>query len=151
MLADDLRDLPADLLERAISDWALRSPYMPKAFDLIQLAKSYLPKPAVSTGAKTDWERRAQDANDALAAREKGRRDIRWVPIFDGMKLEFDPNYRSKFDRFVDRLDDGAASQGEVDDAPEHWRKIAEERGCLRQMDDGRFVIRERRSILPGL
>tara|TARA_Y100000114_G_scaffold153717_1_gene174225 strand:+ start:3483 stop:3941 length:459 start_codon:yes stop_codon:yes gene_type:complete len=152
MLASDLADLPADLLDRAISDWVVRSPYMPKAFDLVQLAKSYLPKAKPqSADAPNDWERRAQAANDQLAAREDGRRDIRWVAGHDGIGLQFDDRHRAPMDKFMDRLDGYEIDQNEVDRAPERWRKVAEERGYLRRLDDGQFIIRKRRSILPSL
>lgn len=39
LLTDDLADVPADLLERAIQRQVLVSPYMPKAADLIRAAK----------------------------------------------------------------------------------------------------------------
>ncbi|WP_157102486.1 hypothetical protein [Sphingobium sp. TCM1] len=146
-----MHDIPADLLERAISDWATRSPYMPKAFDLIQLAKSYLPKPTQRAAVATDWEMRAQAANDQLHGREKGRRDIRWVASHDGMRLEFDPSYRSDMDKFMDRLNAGEADQREVDRAPVRWRQVAAEIGYLRDMGNERFVIRQRRSTIAGL
>ncbi|MES2173864.1 MAG: hypothetical protein V4523_07940 [Pseudomonadota bacterium] len=152
MLASDLHDIPADLLESAISEWATRSPYMPKAFDLIQLAKGYLPKPAKpNASTPNDWESKAHAANDALGARPDGRRDIRWVATHEGIELQFDQSYRSPFDKFIDRLDGYEIDQREVDRMPERWRKIAEERGYLRRMDDGQFVIRQRPSILAGL
>ena len=125
---------------------------MPKAFDLVQLAKSYLPKAKPqSADAPNDWERRAQAANDQLAAREDGRRDIRWVAGHDGIGLQFDDRHRAPMDKFMDRLDGYEIDQNEVDRAPERWRKVAEERGYLRRLDDGQFIIRKRRSILPSL
>lgn len=151
LLASDLADIPADLLDRAIEDWATRSPYMPKAFDLVQLAKSYLPKPVQRASAPTDWEMRAQAANDQLHGREKGRRDIRWVASHDGMTLEFDRSYRSDIDKFMDRLDARQIDQREVDRAPLRWREIAAEIGHLRDKGNERFVIRERRSAIAGL
>ena len=152
MLANDLHDVPVDMLERAISDWVVRSPYMPKAFDLVQLAKGYLPKPAKpGASVPNDWESKAHAANDALGARQDSRRDIRWVATHEGIELQFDQSYRSPFDKFIDRLDGYEIDQREVDRMPERWRKIAEERGYLRRMDDGQFVIRQRPSILAGL
>lgn len=150
MLASDLHDIPVDMLERAIGDWVVRSPYMPKAFDLVQLAKGYLPKP-VTKAAPTDWEKRAQAANDQLHSQEKGRRDIRWVAIHDGMMLEFDRSYRSDMERFMDRLDAGQMNQRGVDHAPVRWRQVAAEIGYLRDMGNERFAIRQRRSAIAGL
>lgn len=152
LLASDLADLPPDLLDRAIEDWAVRSPYMPKAYDLVQLAKGYLDKPSKPSAATpNDWETKAHAANDALGARQDGRRDIRWVATHEGIELQFDQSYRAPMDKFMDRLDAYEIDQREVDRMPERWRKIAEERGYLRRMDDGQFVIRQRRSILAGL
>ncbi len=42
LLASDLAHIPTDYLERAAKDWALKSPYMPKASELIELAQSYV-------------------------------------------------------------------------------------------------------------
>jgi len=44
LLAQDLADIPPDLLDRAINQHVARSPYLPKASDLIALAQSYVPK-----------------------------------------------------------------------------------------------------------
>lgn len=40
LLAEDLADIPSDLLDKAISRHVTSSPYMPKAADLIRLAKN---------------------------------------------------------------------------------------------------------------
>lgn len=151
MLASDLSDLPSDLLERAISEWSVRSPYMPKAYDLVQIAKGYLPKPASKSGDKSDWETMAERSNEAMHNAEKGRKDIRWVANHAGMTLDFLPGAHTGMDRFLESLDRKDATMRDVDRAPERWRMIAMERGYLRQMDDGRFVIRERRSVIAGL
>jgi hypothetical protein len=45
LLAADVADVPPDLLERAIRAHAQRSPYMPKASELIALAKSFIDPP----------------------------------------------------------------------------------------------------------
>lgn len=151
MLASDLSDLPSDLLERAISEWSVRSPYMPKAYDLVQIAKGYLPKPASKSGDKSDWEAMAERANEAMHNAEKGRKDIRWVANHAGMTLDFLPGAHTGMDQFLESLDRQNATMRDVDRAPERWRMIAMERGYLRQMDDGRFIIRERRSVIAGL
>lgn len=45
LLADDCADIPPKYLERAIQSWVVKSPYLPKACDLIEAAKSFLPQP----------------------------------------------------------------------------------------------------------
>lgn len=42
LLASDVAHIPTDYLDRAAKDWALKSPYMPKASELIELAQSYV-------------------------------------------------------------------------------------------------------------
>ena len=39
LLAQDIADVPYDLLDRAVSRHVMQSPYMPKAADLVKLAK----------------------------------------------------------------------------------------------------------------
>jgi len=45
---------------------------------------------------------------------------------------------------FLDALRDGTATQDAVDAVKERWRMIAAERGYLRRLDDGAYVIRPR-------
>jgi hypothetical protein len=45
LLAEDLADVPTDLLERAVQHHVATSPYMPKAADLIRLAQSFQKPP----------------------------------------------------------------------------------------------------------
>lgn len=152
LLVIDLADVPVAMLERAIQDWSVRSPYMPKAYDLVQLAKSYLPKPPPqSGGSTTDWPTMAGRANQDMHTRENGRQDIHWVADHAGMKLQFKAGAQTKMDRFMDDLERQCATIADVECAPERWRLIAAERGYLRKMDDGRFVIRERRCSIAGL
>ena len=152
MLATDLHDLPVDLLERAIGDWSIKSPFMPKAFDLVQLAKSYLAKAQPQQReVPTDWEDIARRRNERMNADPEGRRGVRWVANATGATLELDPTYRTDMDRFMGKLHDRTATARDVERAPEVWRKIAEERGYLRRFDDGAFVIRERRCENVGL
>lgn len=41
LLASDVAHVPTEYLDRAAKDWAVKSPYMPKASDLIGLAQGY--------------------------------------------------------------------------------------------------------------
>jgi len=150
LLATDLADMPADLLNRAVEDWAVRSPFMPKAFDLIQLAQSYLPKPkeAQPTGP-TDWEMLARRYNDRMAADPDTRRDVRWTAHATGISMQFDASHVSGMDRFIAKLHAKQLSQAEVDRAPKFWRNVAEERGYLRRMDDGSHIIRKWEGMFP--
>lgn len=152
LLVVDLADVPVALLERAIQDWSVRSPYMPKAYDLVQLAKGYLPKPVTQSGGNaTDWQTMAERANQDMHTRDNGRKDIHWVADHAGMRLEFKSGAHTKMDRFMEDLERQCATIADVDRAPERWRMIAMERGYLRQMDDRSFIIRERRCSNPAL
>lgn len=50
--------------------------------------------------------------------------------------------WQGRFDQFVTALEDGSATMFDVEKAPDRWRRIAEDRGLLRRMDDGSYVIR---------
>ena len=75
LLARDVADVPPAYLERAIREWVRERQFMPRANELIDLARSYLPKP------NSDKEQRARQwverGNAGLAAR--GIRDAHWV------------------------------------------------------------------------
>lgn len=83
-MATDLADMPADLLERAASQWAVKSPYMPKASDLVALAKAMLPAPTPThlTGVNT-----ADQYNRRLES--SGRSDLRWVGSGADLRLQW--------------------------------------------------------------
>lgn len=49
---------------------------------------------------------------------------------------------QSRFEEWIDALRAGEISQGDVDNKPEQWRRIAVEQGFLRRLEDGSFVIR---------
>jgi hypothetical protein len=68
LLAADVADIPPDLLERAIRDHAVRSPYLPKASELIALAQSYMPKPG---------------RMDQQAICDRGNADLLTIPRYD--------------------------------------------------------------------
>lgn len=42
LLSRDLSDVPWKLLRRAVDEWAQKSPYLPKASDLIEMCKGYV-------------------------------------------------------------------------------------------------------------
>lgn len=50
--------------------------------------------------------------------------------------------WQSRFDQFIASLRDRTATQADVDAVPEQWRRIAVERGFLRCVGDGAYVIR---------
>lgn len=76
LLAQDLADIPPDLLDRAIREHIMSSPYMPKASDLIAKARSYIPQPG-----KRDQYAIAEMGNAGLE--KSGRRDVHWI-VEDG-------------------------------------------------------------------
>lgn len=51
--------------------------------------------------------------------------------------------WQSRFEQFAGSLRDGTAQQADVDAVPEQWRRIAVERGYLRCLGEGRYVIRK--------
>lgn len=59
LLCRDVADVPPALLDRAVEQWVRESVFMPKAADLVALAKGYLanarPASNASTGDPSDW------------------------------------------------------------------------------------------------
>lgn len=52
LLASDLADMPADYLQRAVNMWVAKSPYLPKASDLVEVARGFVEqKRAANSGA----------------------------------------------------------------------------------------------------
>lgn len=51
--------------------------------------------------------------------------------------------WQGRFEDFIAALKDGSATQETVDAVSERWRLIAMERGFLRHMPDGTFIIRK--------
>lgn len=52
--------------------------------------------------------------------------------------------WQGRMDAFMTMLREGAADDHDVAAVPEQWRRVAMERGHLRLMDDGTYVIRRR-------
>lgn len=52
--------------------------------------------------------------------------------------------WQGQFEEFILMLRMGCATQELVDGVKERWRLIAMERGYLRHMEDGSFIIRKR-------
>lgn len=50
--------------------------------------------------------------------------------------------WQTRMDEFLASLRDGAANQSDVDAVPQQWLMVAMERGYLRLIEDGAFVIR---------
>lgn len=82
LLITDVADIPPDLLEQAIRRHVMKSPYMPKACELIELATNALHQ---AQQARADMPL-VDRWNARLAA--EGRFDIRWVDDNGQMKLE---------------------------------------------------------------
>lgn len=75
LLAVDLADMPPRLLERAIAKHVVQSPYMPKAADLVAIAKSFITQPAGFHGAVGET---MADRGNRLMKPEHAR-VMRWV------------------------------------------------------------------------
>jgi hypothetical protein len=78
LLADDLADMPVHYLDRAIRDWALNSPFMPKASDLVGLVRGYI------ASENTDTRTLAEKYNERMARDPKAQRGLMWVDLPDG-------------------------------------------------------------------
>jgi len=85
LLGRDLADMPPDLLSRAIEKWVTSSPFMPKASDLIGIAKSL----AQRTPKFADGETLADRYNRRLTNDPAARLDIRWCQDGDNLWLDW--------------------------------------------------------------
>jgi len=87
LLASDVADVPPDYLARAIAKHVVESPYLPKACDLIRIAKSFIP---VRQHDGPEKETTAQRLNRLMDQDPNSRRDIRWFPdaVGNGAHLE---------------------------------------------------------------
>lgn len=81
LLAKDLADVPWKLLRRAVDEWAQRSPYLPKASDLIDMCKGYVTERQAMTAS--DVGTRVQQMNSRLATTPRGK-EIEWYVASDG-------------------------------------------------------------------
>lgn len=52
--------------------------------------------------------------------------------------------WQERMETFLAALEDGSATMADVEQAQERWRRIAEDRGLLRRLDDGSLVIRSK-------
>lgn len=84
LLARDLADVPPRFLERAINQWVVKSPYLPKASDLVSIAKSFVDRRVVASSDMTLAER----YNVRLNTSSDARRDVRWVGEDNDLHLE---------------------------------------------------------------
>lgn len=50
--------------------------------------------------------------------------------------------WQGKFESWFEAVQDGHVDQDTIDNAPKQWRMIAMERGFLRLLEDGSFVLR---------
>jgi hypothetical protein len=83
-LMSDLADLPAAALERAANQWIRQSAFMPKASELIQLARNFARAERASPQRPLDV---AASRNARMAAEAGARDDIRWVDDGHGLRL----------------------------------------------------------------
>ena len=57
--------------------------------------------------------------------------------------------WQQRHEAFLASLEAGDATDAQVAEVPEQWRKIAVEKGYLRRLDDGSYVIRQRPAPEP--
>lgn len=82
LLCRDLSDIPPDYLERAIERWVREKPFMPKANELAEMARSFMP-----SKGKVDQQAICDRGNAHLL--EEGRHDIRWSIVDGRAKLDW--------------------------------------------------------------
>ena len=71
--------MPPAILARAIKTWVLQSPFLPKASDLVQIARGF-----VADGRPVDTRSLAEKYNERMANDPDGRRDIMWIDLPGG-------------------------------------------------------------------
>lgn len=83
LLASDVADIPPHILEQAVDRWVRASRFMPKASELVDLARSIL----VEEGQvqPKSLQERVDEANVALRA--QGKFHIEWFVEGEGMRL----------------------------------------------------------------
>jgi hypothetical protein len=87
LLASDLHDMPPHILQKAINKHVLESPYLPKAFDLVRIAKSFIP---VRQHEGPEKMNPAQRLNWIMDQDPNSRRDIRWFMNADGLGVHLE-------------------------------------------------------------
>jgi hypothetical protein len=78
LLSEDVADVPPNYLEAAARKWVRESKFMPKASELIELARSFV------VVRHTDTRTLAQKYNDRMAADPLARPDRKWIDLPDG-------------------------------------------------------------------
>lgn len=81
----DLADIPPAALERAIGRWVMKSPYLPKASELVELARDTGDHSA-DRNSRENAQKLANLANARLAA--EGKRHMHWIVDGNDLKLE---------------------------------------------------------------
>ena len=76
---DDLAEMPPRMLEAAIKQWAVKSKWMPKASELVELART-----GISSSAAPDHRTLAQKYNDRMALDPLARPDRMWIDVPGG-------------------------------------------------------------------
>lgn len=131
LLASDVAHIPPEFLDRASRDWAAKSPYMPKASELIELAQTYVkPDPALANVA----------AYVASLNSTRTRQDVEWFADAQGLpRLRF---VKTDFDNWIDQISEREPPQWQIDNKPDQWKRVAVERGFLTRLThpDGTFA-----------
>jgi hypothetical protein len=83
-LISDLADLQPTVLERAARHWVRQSAFMPKASELIALARNFANAERGGRSGRLDV---AALRNARLAEEPGGRRDLRWIDDGGGLRL----------------------------------------------------------------
>lgn len=100
LLSRDLADMPPLWLERAATQWALESHFMPKASDLISIAQRMQAEDQrrdAPTQNDMYWRQQCSIRNDRMWADERNilAQDRVWVPSFGGgMRLAWKAEFK---------------------------------------------------------
>lgn len=78
LLSEDVADVPANYLEAAARKWVRESKFMPKASELIEMARSLV------VVRHTDTRTLAQKYNERMAADPLARPDRKWIDLPEG-------------------------------------------------------------------
>jgi hypothetical protein len=145
LLAEDVAQIPADLLERALRKLTVSSPYLPKASDLFTAAKAEM-----NAGAVKDTRPgtvKAAEANQRLAGAKHGFLADHLEYTVDAedenlIKLDYRAEPQDHFSRIERRVKAREITDREINDLPKRWKEILDCRLLVRLHDDGIYRLR---------
>jgi hypothetical protein len=108
LLCQDLADIPPHLLERATRDWAVQSPYLPKASDLVAACQALNapPRQEGQDDKVARWKRRALEGN-RLAIQNDNHGSMHWIvsPAGFGTEIVHAPMPSQIYSEAMEKVD----------------------------------------------